>query len=127
MTTPLQNRLNEEMARYGLPVVDDPGPGALEMLLKHVYANRDATIGAWRSNADYLREQLRARREPVPGEEERPVPEGWFVPEGDARCGSVLVASRAICLAPRGHDGPHRNTQGYWRNDGEPVPGEEAT
>ena len=42
-----------------------------------------------------------------------------FVPEGDKRCGSQTNprgdVTPATCLLAKGHDGPHRNTQGYWR------------
>jgi len=34
--------------------------------------------------------------------------------EGDARCGSEHKQTGAVCLLPKGHEGDHRNTQGYW-------------
>ena len=38
----------------------------------------------------------------------------WFVPEGDQRCGVIHTEAHATCMARKGHDGPHRNTQGTW-------------
>lgn len=46
--------------------------------------------------------------------EDPPEPRYIFV-EGDARCGAVHTEAKAVCLLPRGHEGDHRNTQGYWR------------
>lgn len=42
----LDRRLREELARYGLPEPGGPcGVGALEVLLRHVYNNRDCVYG----------------------------------------------------------------------------------
>ena len=41
-------------------------------------------------------------------------PSKWFVPEGDQRCGVIHTEAHATCMARKGHDGPHRNTQGTW-------------
>lgn len=40
--------------------------------------------------------------------------EAGFAPEGDARCGTRHKPTGATCLLRCGHDGPHRNTQGFW-------------
>ena len=49
-----------------------------------------------------------------------PAEDRWVFVEGDARCGAVHPETRAVCLLPRGHEGSHRNTQGYWMpRDGE--------
>lgn len=37
-------------------------------------------------------------------------------------CGAVHDRALAVCTLPRGHEGDHRNAQGYWM----PQPGESA-
>lgn len=46
-------------------------------------------------------------------------PEGWFVPEGDKRCGHKPGnrKGQVVCQLPVGHEGSHRSVQGYWLND----------
>ncbi len=71
-------------------------------------------------------EDVRRARAALAAVSERPapqeafIPESHFVPEGDERCNAKTDTggpAPAVCLLRKGHDGPHRNTQGYWRND----------
>ena len=51
---------------------------------------------------------------------ETPPPARFISVEGDARCAAIHGKAKAVCMLPRGHEGNHQNTQGYWM----PQPGE---
>lgn len=51
------DELAQELNKYGLP----PGAG-LHALLRHIYANRDAIIGVWKSITTDLEEDLAIMR-----------------------------------------------------------------
>lgn len=83
---------------------------------------------AWADASEIARAALAAVEgtAATPGE----VPDGYFVPEGDKRCNAQTDTggpTPAICLLRKGHDGPHRNMQGYWSVAASAEPRETTT
>jgi len=59
----IEARVREELARYGIIAADDQlriGAGGVEVLLRHIYNNRDVTYGAQKLSLEFLERQRNA-------------------------------------------------------------------